>query len=219
MGKKGSILLLVILIAVVMFISGCTESNIIRNESLQDDNKPECRMVQVPKEVTETYMETVQYTEHVCEFKELSFKDSRDNMVIQRDCIADHEECIKYVVGICTSKKTVCDEYRLYCEYEITNLDSERGIWSVSWTHNCELPSCKVISSINYMPEGYSQMIDPTESRRVLSYLNYDSEEYPYCSPRITYIPTKEVCRDELRYKEIPKTRTTTRYIEEEVCD
>ena len=39
------------------------------------------------------------------------------------------------------------------------------------------------------------------------------------CNYEISNIPTKQVCKDVLKYKDVTRTRTVTKYKTEEVCD
>ena len=168
--------------------------------------------VQEPYEAVEYYYETEPYTDRECESKKLSYKSTIDEVNRITRCTKDHQECQNYFLGVCTEWKTICDEYTQDCRFSVTNLDSESGSWRYKWSTKCVSPGCKCIDTRNLNQEYSIGLVEPTETKEAWAQIVYKPEHNQYCYATITYIPTKQVCRDVTKYKEVQKTRTVTKY-------
>ncbi len=89
----------------------------------------------------------------------------------------------------------------------ITNLDSEGGNFALEIGFNVGSEQLK---------ETQSKYIYPQSSETF--YVQRDSA-IDSCFCKEASIPTKQVCRDVIKYKDIARTRTVTKYKTEEVCD
>lgn len=89
----------------------------------------------------------------------------------------------------------------------ITNLDSEGGVFSLDLGFNIGSEQLK---------ETQSKYVYPQSSETF--YVERDSA-IDGCFCNEASIPTKQVCRDVIKYKDIARTRTVTKYKTEEVCD
>ena len=54
--------------------------------------------------------------------------------------------------------------------------------------------------------------LEPTEVKEAWAQIVYKPEHEQYCYATIIYVPTKQVCRDVTKYREVQKTRTVTKY-------
>lgn len=208
MGKDYSWHTMIIIIFVVILVWGVvwSFSSDSNNSSFTDTNsvdevnqvgqiqanfqqKETCRNVQVPYSEQEVYYETVPYTDRVCEDKELVYKQERGTCVGKSD---------GYLGVGARPMSYSCT---------ITNLDTEAKIFTMKIGLNI----------------GEQQLFD------TLSYYIYpqSSKEFAYaediggesCFCVLEEIPTKSVCRDVIKNKEVRKTRTVTKYRTEKQCD
>ena len=225
---------LLIVIAVIVVIA-LTNSNgsmtgkvVSDSSSGQQDTQTSqnCRDVQVPYEKQVTDSKTVQYTEQECETKQLSYRSSDEGDQMKREvvCIEDHKECKESHENfwgniVCDREETICDEYRETASFEITNLDNERGSWSFEWRASCRAnqPLCN-INNFEKLAE-YGLLIDPTETKSSSYSITYDTKGQKFLYVYFTYIPTKQICRDITKYKEVPETKTIIEYKTEQKCD
>lgn len=89
----------------------------------------------------------------------------------------------------------------------ITNLDTEAGTFSVTIGFDVQGQN---------LEETQSQYIYPQSSKTfAISRMSHINSCFCYEQN----IPTKQVCRDVTRYKEVTKTRTVIRYRTDTVCD
>ncbi len=219
--KIGVIIIGVILIVAFAYLIGINQSSQQPTaQAIAQTNQPKsnCRDVQEPYQATETYTETVPYTETVCETKQLIYKSTADNMTRNVVCTKSHQECQNYVLGICSSWNTVCDEYTETATLEITNLDTERGNWNFQWQSYCRWnqPLCKGTENVGSFQ---SMIIDPSSTSSRTTSITYPSNGQEVLYVNFTYIPTKQVCRDVTNYKDVQRTRTVTQYRTVTKCD
>lgn len=183
---------------------GCREVQ----ESYED-----CGNVQVP--YTEQQCDSIPYTDKECELKELTYKSSIDEIQRNVVCIEDHQECQKYVLGICTDWKTICDKYKETCSFDVTNLDTERGTWYFTWYRSCRAaqPDCMLTEPTEIYSS--SLYLDPTETKDTTATITYNADGQEFCYALFSSTPTKQVCRDVIKYrqecKDITKYRTEYR--------
>lgn len=241
-GKKGkheiTIGILIVLLAVIISLGVWQYVNPSVTGYAVANNQPEknCREIEIPYEAqeeylkTEYYTETVPYTDTECETKELSFRSSDDNPLRDVTCIDSHEECKESHTTIfgnvkCDRYETICDKYREGVSFDITNLDSEKGLWRFEWRNSCR--NNQLLCNIqDYKSLGvYGDYIDPTETKTFSYQIEYDAKGQEYLFPYLLDIPKKQICRDVIKYREVQKSRQVTayhpvtKYRTEEVCD
>ena len=213
---KIKISIIGILLISMLFVSGCTETT-------GQVIKPQCKDVQVPYEFqeeylkTEYYTETSPYTDRECEAKRLSFKSSIDEIERITECTESHQVCKRTETNFwgtekCVEWNTICDEYTQSCNFEVSNLDSESGVWTYKWSYTCGSSSdCKIIEGTN-IDQSYSLYVEPTETKRSWAKIIYKPDYNAYCYAIFENVPNKEVCRDVIKYKEVQKERKVTAY-------
>ncbi|MFQ6121031.1 MAG: hypothetical protein ACE5KE_14245 [Methanosarcinales archaeon] len=173
-----------------------------------------CREVQVPYEDIEYYTETVPYTDQECETKTLVY--SITDFKVTGSCVDYDERCKKYILGICVEKEEFCVERKTTCSLNLNNLDDERGTWVIRFT---------LYGDGSVMEkESVSKFLYPQTSGNVQKTFTLIGEEkcnknQYSCSYGATNEPTKQICRDVIKYKEVQKSRTVTRYRTETRCD
>jgi hypothetical protein len=188
-----------------------------------------CRDTQVPYDYLEEYTDTVPYTKQVCETKDLIYRStaSGNQDGLQRDvkCIDSHQECKEshktWLTGkeVCDRYETVCDTYRETTSFSITNLDTEKGQWGFEWQSHCRTNQPLCTSTTSEVQRVGWLYLDPTETKSDTHSIEYDAKGQKVLYIQFTHIPTKQVCRDVIDYKEVTKTRTVTRYRTEQVCE
>lgn len=197
------------------------DSSIITGESVQDiEPKEICSNVQVPYEEqeeylkTEYYTETIPYTDKECETKDLPY--SVDNTAFDYNtCNQQEDLCIEYFLGICTEKKTYCIDRSASCSLDLRNLDGEEsGTWTIKHLF-LEQGTSNVIKT-----SESSIYLYPQTSKRVSGQIRITSQgetgdankNIGSCNYQVLRVPTKQVCRDVIKYKDIQKERQVTAY-------
>lgn len=227
------LLVVVGIISIIAITSKPSTTGSVISEGQEEQN---CREIEVPYEEqeeylkTEYYTETVPYTETECEEEELSYRSSHDDLERDVECINSHEECAEtYIDWLgrekCKRYETVCDEYREYVSFEITNLDTEKGYWQIEWKKFCRAnqPLCSIETYETIIITGL--WLDPTETKTSSYSIDYDAKGQEYLYAYLLYIPTKQICEEVTRYKEVQRTkqitayRPVTKYKSEEVCE
>jgi hypothetical protein len=176
-----------------------------------------CKDVSVPYQDVEYYTESEPYQDRECESKQLTYKSTADQIIRSITCTKSHQECANTFI-ICTQWETVCDEYTQDCRFGITNLDSETGTWTYKWSSQCQHSGCNDISSSN-LNTVYGLQVEPTESKDAFAQTVYKADQEQYCYVSIIDIPTKQVCRDVTKYKNVQKSRSVTKYKTEQQCE
>jgi len=182
-----------------------------------------CRDVEVPYEEQEEYMkteyytETVPYTDRECESKQLVYRSTEDQLNTDVVCIEDHKVCKeshKNFWGniVCDREETVCDTYRETASFSITNLDSENGWWHFEWRSTCRSNQPLCTSNSFETLTNYGISLQPTETKTDTYSITYDAKGQKYLYAYFTSIPTKQVCRDVTKYKEVQRERQVTAY-------
>ncbi len=171
-----------------------------------------CKEVQVPYESQEEYMkteyytETVPYTDTECDYKNLVY--SATNFENNGNCVDYDERCKDYFLGICTEKETYCVEKRVISNLDLKNLDSERGTWVIKFSYFLD---GQLINS-----ENMAKSLYPQESGSIGVIWTISGEENNRKDDKYSYnvitIPTKKVCKDVIKYKEVKKERQVTAY-------
>ena len=148
---------------------------------------PKCRDVQVPYEAQEGYMKTEYYTETV--------------PYTDREC--ENKFLIyKKVTGNCEDRKSglfgLGDQPAKY-SCTITNLDNEGGTFSMKIGFNVGSQKLENTQSKYVYPQ----------SSETFNYQVDASIDSCYCAEQV---PTKQVCRDVIKYKDVQKERQVTAY-------
>jgi hypothetical protein len=210
------------IVLTVLFTSGCTsqtggitgsdqkttttEQNVVNN----------CRDVQVPYETqeeyakTEYYTETVPYTDRECEQKTLVYSIT-DFTLGASVCNEQEEVCHQsYPILGCVDKTLYCVDRTVSCYLKINNLDDERGSWTIKFDF------MKSGSSSVEATDTSSNWLYPHSSGTIGGSGKITTKELldtAYtCRYSVTNEPTKEICRDVIKYKDVQKERQVTAY-------
>ncbi len=180
---------------------------------------PKCRNVQVPYESQEEYMKTEYYTESVpytdteCENKNIAYSINNFRLVAN-NCNKEQDVCNKYFLGICSDKTTFCVDRTISCSLELRNLDSEeRGVWTVHFNFY-EVGTSKSIDSDDSSNLVYAQTTNTIMgvARIISSGVEGNANKQLSCSYTVSNIPTKQVCKDVIKYREVQRERQVTAY-------
>lgn len=159
---------------------------------------------------TQTVTESEPYTEVECNNIQLKFVDEwGDNDITCVNEICDRNEqycveknfwgnCIRYA-DRCTHY--ACTKYRMDCELEITNIDNEYGTWRLDgYSWNRELNRQE--DFIKSVGVG----INPTKSSTARWSFTYSAGDQRSCWYNWNTLPTKQVCDNVIRYRDVQKT-------------
>jgi len=222
----GAVIIGLYLVISYFYANSSSSSQITGNTILGDSNnqKQNCRDVQVPYEEQEEYMKTEYYTDTIpysdkeCETKELAY--SADNFVQgYPTCNQYGEVCNKFILGLCSDKTTFCVDETTTCSLTIKNLDSEnRGFWTTSFHFWVYDKNGKFVK--DYGDKEAIRQIYPQSEEVLTAFLNVKSNGIDgdanlriLClSNDVTKVPTKEVCRDVTKYRDIQRSREVTAY-------
>lgn len=220
--------ILVLIIIAITFYNISSKANYNSSNNQQNQNigaqsaetQKSCREVQVPYQEIEEYQETVPYTDRECETKELAY--SITNFVLNYDtCNKQEYICKSSILGICTDKVYYCVDQSISCSLTLKNLDSEEsGTWQITLSYIDESTRNTIKN------DAVSEFLYPQTEKTLNSAVGItsagvegDANKDLTCVYTATTIPTKQVCRDVTKYKEVTKTRTVTKYKTEQQCD
>ena len=128
---------------------------------------------------------------------------------------------------MCSEKETFCVDKTVRCALELRNLDAEEmGSFSISFKFS-DSETRNNVKNDEVTRFVYAQTTETfAGSVRVRSEgVDGDANKRWSCNYRVEDTPSKEMCRDVLKYKEIQKERQVTAYRPvtkhktEEVCD
>ncbi|MBI2675409.1 MAG: hypothetical protein HYX24_03055 [Candidatus Aenigmarchaeota archaeon] len=221
----------------VVIVSGCTQpatGGVTAEKASQTQYvptvTPNCKDAQVPYQEqeeytkTEYYSETVPYTDRECESKKLVYSIT-DFAIKSQICNKKIEECIKYlpIIGTCTEKINYCIDRQVVCSVKVNNFDDEPGTWTVRFDFYKD-GSNNIIGSDTRNIFVYPH--DTTEAGGLTSITEKELLTTTYtCTRVVTVEPTKQVCRDVTKYKQVQKEkqvtayRPVTKYRTEQKCD
>ena len=202
----GSIVGLFLIIGAIDLISNSGVTGNVVDEGSQDSPtdsgpvfKKNCRQEQIPYEETETYYETVPYTDQECNTRNLEYYTEEWRT---------SESCTD------TNFWGTCIEKKVDCIYGLKNIDKEGGIWSI----NMKLKNLDLMSEVNLGKQ--SQSIPQSVTKTFTWSYNTNRVDDSFTCEIISFDnPTIEECENVVRYKDVPRTRTVTKYKTEEVCD
>jgi len=209
------VLLFVFIFIVVPNYNG--QKSITGNTITSSGQQKICRDVQVPYDYEEEYIDTVPYSEEICESEELTYN-LRDFKVSYNSCLKTEDRCLKYILGICSQKETYCTNKRIQCNLEITNLDDERGYWGIEFEFVSKDDYTNVLDTSSTGASLYPQGTEIFYGTGNFYGEEEANKEYT-CRYKVTSTPEKSVCRDVTKYKEVTRMRTITKYRTEEKCD
>ena len=176
-----------------------------------------CRDVQVPYEKQVTDSKTVQYTEQECESKNLIYSATNEKWDYST-CNKQSEVCYeKHWYGD-SDCHTFCSDKSLSYSVNINNLDEEQGSWKVSIYFYKQGTLYKTIPITQFLYPKTTKTFTGAFSVTGDSPAGDANQEYS-AGYNIQYIPTKQICRDVIKYKEVPETKTIIEYKTEEKCD
>ena len=184
--------------------------------------EPICKDVQVPYEVSEEYNETVPYSAEQCENAQLKYLiewGSINTVCLNEICDAHEQYCVeKNFWGNCVKyaercTHNACTKYQTSCNVKIDNIDDEAGTWSIegySWNQDINQRG-DFVGTIN-------TYVNPTKSGIASWNIVYNAGESRACWYSISNIPTKSICENVIKNKDVPKTRTVVKYKTEQQC-
>jgi len=224
----GVVLAIFIIIVIFSNIDSSQQSYSSGGSQQEASRGRDCKTVSTPYQEQEEYMkteyytETVPYTDQECDTKDLVYSITNFNFD-SSVCNQKIEECVDYTLGFCTKKITYCTDKTVRCSLSLKNLDSERGTWGIGFRFY-ETGTSSVAAS-----NSESVFIYPSSSETVTGVGRITTKE-PYeqsysCDYYVSDEPTKQVCRDVIKYKELQRSRQVTayrpvtKYRTETVCD
>lgn len=223
------IFLLIALVVGLIFLVMIFSNNIrytARDESSNSFNsfssgKQNCRNVEVPYEEEETYYESVPYTDRECESEYLTYSATNDRW-LDSGCNDYDNICHEYnFFGFCIDEETFCVDRTLSYAVDMNNLDDKGGTFSAEIGFRKSQGGSVFDSEIvdEYL---YAQTTETFEyTKRITSDSPSGDANYEgwYGYYQIKSIPTKQVCRDVIKYKDVERTRIVTKYKTERQCD
>ncbi|MBI5046346.1 hypothetical protein HZC07_01295 [Candidatus Micrarchaeota archaeon] len=170
-----------------------------------------CQNIQYQESYLDQECNTVPYTDTVCDTKQLIYNTGGNPNVLSA-CAQQRVDCLKPGLFGCAQTQTVCTSYGYSCSLVINNLDDEGGRWYVKigiLNTNGQNLSLKSLNS-NYAVDmldnqvyvqprsSYTVSFNPTTNTPDVRGL-----ETSYCSIAVYQVPTKQVCRDVIKTKEV----------------
>jgi hypothetical protein len=214
-----SVVAAIIIFSLIFFKSNVSISNSDNELNTLSSKKANCVSVQTPYEVQEEYIKTEYYTESVpytdteCEDKNIAY--SIDNFrIVAYNCNEEQDICTKYILGICSSKTTFCVDKTVSCSLDLRNLDNEeRGTFTVKFSF-IDQNSKNTIKTQNSAKLVYAQSTeDITGTGRIISEgVDGDANKQISCAYEPIDLPTKQVCKDIINYKDVQRERQVTAY-------
>lgn len=185
-----------------------------------EDNTKNCRDVQVSYEKQVTDSKTVQYTEQECESKDLPYNIA--NFVLNSNiCNENKKECKSGFMGIPYDCIEYCVDKTISCSLDLKNLDNEKqGSWTIKFNFYDTSSRNTIIAkdtTLSLYPQTQKTFVG---TARITSQgADGNADKDIGCNYVESSIPTKQVCRDVIKYKEVPETKTIIEYKTEEQCD
>lgn len=192
------------------------QSNQNTQNSQANSSEKLCSNIQVPYDYIEEYQETIPYTDRECETKNLIYSATNDkwNYAV---CHQWSKKCDSSFLGIPTDCTDFCADKSLSYSVDINNLDENQG----SWTVNINLYKQGNL----YKTVPINQFLYPKTTKTFNGIIrvtadspNGDANQDYSAGYNVLYIPTKQVCRDVTKYKEVTKIRTLKGYRTEQQC-
>ena len=190
-----------------------------------------CKNIQVAYEEqeeyikTEYYTETVPYTEEECEDIDLAYSVTNEKWVTS-SCLDYDKKCDSSFLGIATDCTDFCVKRTLTYSANVRNLEpKEKGIWGSDTSFS--------IDNKFYKKKTSRTQIYPQTIETVVQSITLISDSPTGVANKggrragfsISEIPTKRVCKDVTKYKEVQREkkvtayRPITKYRNKKVCD
>ena len=118
------------------------------------------------------------------------------------------ERCIDYLLGICVEKETFCVDKRVHFGLNLNNFDDESGVWDITFImygDGGEIDSR--LQSVSLYPRDNTGL-----------YWTFQLTGEEECKKKVTgtysqgYIPTKTICEEVTKYKEVQREKQVTAY-------
>jgi len=217
----GVVLGISVLIFIIVILNESPIQKIpsITGEAIKEQN---CRDVQVPYDYLEEYQETIPYTDQECNAIYMIWKPEYVGVYqncIQEECASYEQVCVeKNFWGNCIRYEprcagNKCVKYRQYCGLKIENKEREGA------TFNLELYKWNQDTQTSTLVTTQNLWVPPLDSATATWNFVYLPTEAVSCWYKVTNNPTRQECKEVIRYKEVTKTRTVTRYKTEQKCD
>ena len=178
---------------------------------------PTCQQVSYEEQEeymkTEYYTESVPYTDQECENKDIAY--SINNFAYDYNrCNQDREVCNDYFLGICVDSTTFCIDKSVSCNLDLRNLDNEKG---GNWVIRFNFYKSGTNNVNKYADVSEYLYAQSTENIVGTVRITSDGEEGDAnkqysCNYNVNSIPTKQVCRDVIKYKDVQRSRQVTAY-------
>ncbi|MEK6885614.1 MAG: hypothetical protein AABX17_01455 [Nanoarchaeota archaeon] len=182
-----------------------------------------CKDVQVPYEEQEEYTDTVPYTAQDCNYITPLYKteyiDVSSNC-IQQECESYAQvcieknfwgNCISYGQGSCQSYK--CVKYQQTCGVKITNQERQGTYFNLNlqvYNYDSQQRTSVRIENL------WVSALDSNQASWSFTYLPTDRMG---CVYDFVDSPQIQECKDTIKYRDMTKTRTITKYRTENVCN
>ena len=238
---KMKYFLVICLIISLFIISGCqslTGWTVFQN----------CKDVQVPYEAQESYTDSEPYTDKECHNEKLKYTanwGSGSNDCLQEECDKHEQVCAEYqqecarFTQVCVDKnfwgnciefedqcaeyknvcvreisnciRNKCVKYKRTCELKIKNIDDTSGAWKVDtyWVGE---------NGEEHRVGEKSVSVKPTETGSLFWKYIYPAGSTTNCKYKRMTAPTKSVCENVIKYRDVTKSRTVVKYKMEQKC-
>jgi hypothetical protein len=211
----GGILGLIIIFGAFLSIRNIPDTNTNNYNPSQNTPQTTCRDIQVPYDDIEYYTESEPYTDQQCDNKLVVYSITDFNFV-SSICNSKIEECTNYVLGFCTSKNVYCTNRIVTCSLKVNNLDDERASWTINFNF-MKSGTSNIVATTPVSLGLYPHTSDTSSgSGRITIKEAYDTQYT--CNYNVPNEPMKQVCHDVIKYRDVQKQRTVTKYRTEQKC-
>lgn len=203
-------------------ITGYAINNPDENVASSQENV-ECEKEKVPYEEEEEYIETVPYKDTVCEKEELPYSITNDRWDYSR-CTDENTVCYEKEKNFwgneeCVDEETFCAEKQLSYSIDLKNLDQEKkGYFGVEIVFYKDGEEYDTVPVNKYL---YPQTTETFTGRITVTgeSPSGDANQRFSANYRVIDVPTKDICEEVTKYKDVKRTKTVTKYRTEEVCN
>ncbi len=201
---KSALIVIFSILTIVLF-SGCLTGG----QTVSLPIVPECREVQIAYEFNETYTESEPYTSKECETVNLKSKVIQG---VNMETVCIEQNCIEESFWTRDCKEWECVKDKNIYTFILKNMDDEGGRWAFRMTF--QGMSGEVDGGIR------RHYIEPEDEQTFMwEYVKNIPTEEVYTDFDVEEIPTKQVCENVIRYRDVEKTRPVTKFRTEEVCE
>ena len=214
---------LLVIVAIVVVVALMNSNGSMTGNVINSNNEQNCKDVQVPYNDTEYYSDKEPYTDQECNPLDWVYKiDLTTNTAkcIQQECTAYAQvcseknfwgNCVEWKNGDCENYK--CVKYQKDCGITVTNQEKEQLYLNMNLQkYDFDTKERTTVTNRDI----YVSPLDKNEVRWEYTYLPTDSVGCVY-EPK--NYPTRQECRDVIKYKDVQKTKIVTRYRTETKCE